>query len=197
MSRFLCVLISAFLLAACQPATRLLMEGLHEQAEITEPDVVKTNAIIEVNHSSEFAGMYIFGEAEKVSVLPQGITFDARLDTGATTTSIHAAKISQFIRDGKKWVRFSLVDPETQKEVELEKPLSRISSTKIHDAENLRRPVVKLKLKMGAVEKVCEVSLTDRAQFKYPLLIGRNFLSNKAVVDVNRMYTGGIQLETD
>ncbi|MHC4553620.1 MAG: ATP-dependent zinc protease family protein, partial [Planctomycetota bacterium] len=125
----------------------------------------------QIDAESHFHGMYIFGEAEKVTVVSEDFTYKARLDTGATTTSIHALDISDFTRDGKKWVRFSLVDPETKEKKQLERSLSRIASIKRHGAEDQKRPVVKLKFQMGPVEKVCEVSLTDRGNFEYPVLV--------------------------
>lgn len=184
------LLIPVFLLSGCQSASAT-------QAEPSKTDAAQAVQVAKVDNASDFAGLYVFGEAEKVSVLPQEFTYNARLDTGATTTSIHAVDISQFVRDGKKWVRFSLLDPKTQKNVELEKPLSRIASIKRHGTEDQQRPVVKLKLQMGPVEKVCEVSLTDRGNFEYPVLIGRNFMSGKAIIDVSRIYTNGIQLEKE
>jgi hypothetical protein len=157
-----------------------------------------TNQTInQVDSVSLYDGIYIFGEAEKVTVVSADFTYDARLDTGATTTSIHAVNISDFTRDGKKWVRFSLVDPETQEKKQLERTLKRIASIKRHGTEDQKRPVVKLKLKMGPVEKVCEVSLTDRSQFEYPVLIGRNFLSGIGMVDVSRIYTNGKSIKED
>ncbi|MHC4552347.1 MAG: ATP-dependent zinc protease family protein [Planctomycetota bacterium] len=178
---------AACLLSGCQSAI------FQEPKDPNSPP----GRIEQVDDAAAFGGMYVFGEAEKVSVLPQEFTYNARLDSGATTTSIHAVDITEFSRDGKKWVRFSLLNPETEENVQTEKPLSRIASIKRHGAEDQRRPVVKLTLKMGPVEKVCEVSLTDRSKFEYPVLIGRNFLSGKAIIDVSRIYTDGIQVEED
>ncbi len=181
------LLITALLLTGCHPASTGDLEGASSEPKNVE----------KVDNASAFAGMYVFGEAEKVSVLPQGFTYQARLDTGATTTSIHALEISEFVRDGKKWVRFSLLNPDTKEKVEVEKPLARTASIKRHGTEDQKRPVVKLKLEMGPVEKVCEVSLTDRSNFEYPVLIGRNFMTGKAVVDVSRIYTDGIRMEKE
>lgn len=149
----------------------------------------------QVDSASQYDDMYVFGEAENVTVVSQDFTYKARLDTGATTTSIHAVDISRFTRDGEKWVKFSLLDPKTKEKKQIERSLSRIVSIKRHGTEDQKRPVVKLKLKMGPLEKVCEVSLTDRSKFEYPVLIGRNFLSGSAVVDVSHIYTDGKSME--
>ena len=42
---------------------------------------------------------------------------------------------------------------------------------------------------MGEVTRLVEVNLADRTGFEYPLLIGRDFLRDVAVVDVSEKYT--------
>ena len=56
-------------------------------------------------------------------------------------------------------------------------------------AEAQRRPVVKLRVALGPIEQQREFTLADRSQYDYPVLIGRNFLRDVAVVDVARQYT--------
>jgi hypothetical protein len=41
---------------------------------------------------------------------------------------------------------------------------------------------------MGKIKEATQFSLTDRSQFKFPVLIGRSLLKNIAIVDVNRSY---------
>jgi hypothetical protein len=92
----------------------------------------------------------IIGQAEYVTILPLGMTQKARIDTGATTCSIHASSIKRFERDGEKWVRFEL-GPEQDAEArfEVERPLVRIASIKRHGSEDQTRPVVRLTFKLG------------------------------------------------
>ena len=49
---------------------------------------------------------------EHVYISPPGILLTARIDTGATTSSIDARNIEPFERDGKRWVRFEVINPE-------------------------------------------------------------------------------------
>ncbi|MEH6649217.1 MAG: RimK/LysX family protein [Motiliproteus sp.] len=129
----------------------------------------------------------VIGEAERLLVSPPGVTMAARIDTGATTTSIDAREIQQFERDGKNWVRFVLVDDKKQRHT-LERPISRIVEIKRHGGDNLERPVVMLKLELAGEKLNTEVSLTDRDNFEFGLLIGRNFLKDTFVVDVSKAY---------
>lgn len=128
------------------------------------------------------------GQIEYVDILPQGIRQKARIDTGAATTSIDASDIQMFERDGKKWVKFSLVHRNTKKVTEFKKPLERTALIKRHGAETVKRPVIKLKLAIGSIHKTLEVNLADRSKFEFPVLIGRNFLDAGLSVDVSQKY---------
>ena len=65
----------------------------------------------------------IIGAVEWARVDPPDFVMEARIDTGAETTSIHAEDISLVERDGKRYVKFSLADPQTGESVVLERRL--------------------------------------------------------------------------
>jgi len=138
--------------------------------------------------ATHYDGKLVIGEAEWVHLPKQKLKLKGRIDTGATTTSIDARDIRIQERDGERWVLFELVDRQNDKSIAMEKPVVRIASIKRHGAKDQERPVVKLRLKIGDVEKYLEVSLTDRSKYDFPVLIGRNFLRGAAVVDVSRAY---------
>ena len=56
-------------------------------------------------------GKLLVGAVEYVKVTPPGVVYEARMDTGAAGSSIHASNIVRFERDGEKWVRFDLNNP--------------------------------------------------------------------------------------
>ena len=151
--------------------------GKHEVANCTETVSAK-----------EVGEQVIIGAVEKVELPDHKISLNARIDTGATTTSINAQNIKPFERDGKKWVKFEIHN-EKGKLVAIEKPVSRMVNIKRHGAEEQTRYAVKLKLKLGKINSVSEVTLADRSKFTYPLLIGRSFLTDMAIVDVSKEFT--------
>ncbi len=55
------------------------------------------------------------GWIEKALIYPGGVPFDAKLDTGAATSSINAVDIEKFDQDGQEWVRFCAVDKSGKK----------------------------------------------------------------------------------
>ncbi len=128
----------------------------------------------------------VVGEIENVHIDPPGLVLPARIDSGAEGTSIHATQITPFERDGEPWVRFNLQDPRTGKSVTLErKQAGRVRVKKLDDTVD-RREVVIMTLTLGKISQPTEVSLTDRSNFEFPALIGRNFLKGVAVVDVSQ-----------
>jgi len=131
----------------------------------------------------------IIGEVETVQVEPSKLRYAARIDTGAESSSIHAENIQLVERDGKKSVVFSLRDPATGALVTLERKFRRRVIIKQKVGKPERRYVVKLWLTLGKVKELVEVTLTNRSDFKYKLLIGRNLLIDTAIVDVSRKNT--------
>jgi hypothetical protein len=125
----------------------------------------------------------LIGEVEQVLVSPPEVLLQARIDTGATTTSVNALEIEPFERDGKPWVRFVLVDDQDQSHP-LERPVTRTVMIKRHGAASVERQVVELVFELAGHKIKAEASLTDRSDFSYKLLIGRNFLKGLFAVDV-------------
>ncbi|VVS94213.1 prokaryotic membrane lipoprotein lipid attachment site profile [Desulfoluna spongiiphila] len=136
--------------------------------------------------ADSLSGLRVVGEVEPVTLVPSGVTMPARIDTGATTSSIDATEIEPFERDGEKWVRFVVADRRSGEKVSMQCPLLRRVNIISHAGESLKRPVVVIKTMMGGVAFDHEFSLTNRSDFSYQVLIGRNYLQGEFVVDVNR-----------
>lgn len=155
----------------------------HSKAATAKPVVIYKDK----KESLKFQDKLILGQEENVFIEPFGLTLRARIDTGADTSSIDAREITEFERDGQKWVRFSLIDRKTNKSYKMEKKVLRhvniIQSSLAgkHD----RRIVVKLKIKIGDFSDLSEFTLTNRDHMDFPVLIGRSFLQDIALVDVS------------
>lgn len=131
----------------------------------------------------------IIGEVERVLINPNGISVKARIDTGAASSSIHAKNIQLVERDGEKIIRFSIINPSNNKLTEFERKLHRKVLIKQKSGKPERRYVVKLWLSLGNIKELVDVTLANRSDFDYKLLVGRNFLTDIAIVDVSRQYT--------
>lgn len=114
----------------------------------------------------------------------------ARVDTGALSSSLNAIELQPFERDGRDWIRFRVPDEDHPDGGEVyETPLVRYVRIRQASVEELdRRPVVELKVRVGDLVDETEFTLTNREDMLYPLLLGRNFLRDVAVVDVARKF---------
>lgn len=131
----------------------------------------------------------IIGEVETVYLPDFKTPFEARIDTGATTSSIDAFDIKNFERDGKKWVSFKVKSRTSDEQMTFELPVVRTVEIKRHEAAPVYRYSVMLKMRMGHITLDREFTLADRSEFEYPVLIGRNVLSGLAAVDTSRKNT--------
>ncbi|MEC8444561.1 MAG: ATP-dependent zinc protease [Pseudomonadota bacterium] len=132
----------------------------------------------------------LVGSTEWVFMTPPGQYLTARVDTGAETSSISATNIVRFERDGKRWVAFDLDTGDAKTDVRLEAPLKRsvrIRQASFDDID--RRAVVAFDVRLGKeVYQDVEFTLADRTRMSYPVLLGRSFLKDIAVVDVGREF---------
>lgn len=133
--------------------------------------------------AASYSGLEVFGWVERVKLYPIDQKVKAKLDTGAKTSSLDARNI-RVVRQGKnRYVRFEFVDPDTKEVTEMR--LRRIRGVRIvrHSGQHQHRHVAELDICLGEHRKTIEVSLIDRSNFIYPLLLGRRALENIALID--------------
>lgn len=141
-------------------------------------------------------GKVILGEEEWVWLDSIQSFFKARVDTGATTSSLNAIDIQVFERDGKEWVRFNLShgtdNPNDQPEI-IEAPIVRWVKIRQSTSDKPeRRPVIEAWLKLGQLHEKTQFTLADRSQMTYPVLLGREFFKDIALVDVGKKFVQGM-----
>lgn len=118
------------------------------------------------------------------------VDIDAKIDTGAYTSSLHCHHIEQFNSAGKKMVRFNLLDPshDIYNEKLFELPIYKVKSVKSSNGVAEDRIIVKTDIQLMDKLLHAELSLTDRSEMKYPVLIGRKLISDHFLVDVSYKY---------
>jgi hypothetical protein len=130
----------------------------------------------------------VVGWIEKVRLSPGNFVVHAKLDSGAEYCSLDAANLTEFDRNGQRWVRFDLSERDGKK-ITIERPLLRMATIKRHFAQSQKRPVIKLGVCLGNIYKETEVNLVDRAGFNYRMLIGRKFMEGAVIIDPSAKYT--------
>lgn len=135
--------------------------------------------------------LQIIGRLEKID-FPEWDLFDidAKIDTGAYTSSLHCHHIKSYEEAGKEYVKFNLLDPshETYNDKLFKLPIHRTKVVKSSNGETEERYVVKTSIILFNKPVKAELSLTDRSEMRYPVLIGRKLLNGRFLVDVSQKY---------
>ena len=108
-----------------------------------------------------------------------------RVDTGAKTSSLHVDNIRKKRVDGKLGASF-VIHPDiydVEKTVQCWAPIVDIRSIKSSNGKAEQRLVISTELKMGPIEKMIEVTLTDRSDMSYMMLLGRQGMGKDFLVD--------------
>lgn len=134
----------------------------------------------------------IIGRLENVSINHSGLVLQAKIDTGAKNSSIHATNYHLSRKEGEIWVKFDVTN-KAGKTTTLEKPIVRFVKIKRKEASTQQRPAILLDICLGKTLKEVEVNLIDRSNFNYQMLIGRSFLHGDFIVDVDASFTGAPQ----
>jgi hypothetical protein len=143
----------------------------------SEPGAVQKNKIM-------------VGELEWLYLHELDQSFKARVDSGATTSSISANNIQAFERDGVSWVRFTVGHHNAGKPGVIETPVVRHVRIKQASSSNYQpRLVVSLTINLGKhFTRKTEFTLADRGAMSYPMLLGREFLKDIALIDVGKKF---------
>ena len=179
-------------MAALQQDIRNLKKQLNRTAVMPQPVASQAPALEQRKKEETLDGKLVVGETEQVWLDIVNDDFVARIDTGATTSSLSAQDITVFERDGKPWVSFNMAHEGVDEKLQVETPLVRYVRIRQASAEDIeRRPVVELTMRLGRFAQKTEFTLTDRSQMTYSVLLGREFLKDIAVVDIARQNVQG------
>lgn len=122
------------------------------------------------------------GWRELVSLPELGLAgIPAKIDTGARTSSLHAHVVEDFLRGDERFVRFAVDWGGERHHCEaVHVDVRGITSS---NGDTQRRFVIKTPLTIGNLTFRAEISLADRSQMQFPMLIGRTALRRRMVVD--------------
>ncbi len=116
-----------------------------------------------------------------------------RVDTGAATSSLHVDNIEEFSKKGKNWVSFDL-HPDIHNVKRIVRTTVRIKGrkkVKSSSADTEKRVVITTPLLLGGQEWSIKLTLTDRSEMTYLMLLGREAMQGKVIVDPEFEYLLG------
>lgn len=113
---------------------------------------------------------------------------DAKIDTGAYTSSLHVKNIKPVEKDGQLWVKFKLAHPHhpafNNKAFTL--PVHAHKYIKSSTGQSELRYIVRTQVVLFGKRYSTEFSLSDRSKMECPVLLGRKLLYRKFLVDVTQ-----------
>lgn len=133
----------------------------------------------------------VIGRVERVHLIDFGITdIDAKVDTGAYTSSIHCKKVKETTIDGVPHLKFVLLDKKHNHFSGNAFVFKKYKVREVKSSNGIvsQRYSVKTKVKMADKTYKIEFTLNNRSSMRYPILLGRKFLNKKFLVDPSVSY---------
>ena len=117
----------------------------------------------------------------------------ARIDSGAQTSSIHASDIQPFRKDGEDWVRFEIHPVQESPKVIIKNEAKVVTVRKVKNTGGTSesRYVIKTPMKIGNDTYDIELTLANRDAMGFRMLLGREAMINRFLVNPAEIYTLG------
>ncbi len=133
------------------------------------------------------------GWRECVALPELGIkSMRAKIDTGARTSALNTDNLERFERNGDSWVSFTLPAAGRKSTVRYEAKLADTRNIKNTGGIAETRPIIETVLVLGKRAWVIEISLADRENMKFDMIVGRTALRKKRlIVNPGRSFLAG------
>ena len=127
--------------------------------------------------------------------LPElGITqIKAKVDTGARTSALHAFELRPYQHDGIQYIEFNLHPRQKDIETVIVCQAKVVDQRTVTDSGGHKeeRWVISTPLSIGPYEWPIEITLTARDDMRFRMLLGRNALKSRALVNSSKSYLVG------
>lgn len=124
----------------------------------------------------------IIGAEETLTLPDLDLQLTARIDTGAKTSSLHVERLNIVTHKDKRWVHFDVTPSQGTDEYQFFVPVVAVRKIKSSNGEAESRPVIKTHLAMNNHRWTIELTLTNREQMTFPMLLGRQAMGNRVLV---------------
>lgn len=114
---------------------------------------------------------------------------EVKVDTGAYSSSIHCRDIEQEVIDGKKAITFVLLDPSHPNYHGKKFTYYNFKEKKVKSSNGVseKRFIITSDVLIYGKNYKIELSLTERGEMRFPILIGRKLLMGKFIVDTSKV----------
>ena len=117
----------------------------------------------------------------------------AKIDPGAATSAIHAFDVEPFERDGKRYVRFCIHPLQGRDDVSIpcEARLLDKREVKNSGGKTQKRYVIGTTVEIAGQRWEMELTLTNRDEMRFRMLLGRSAMRERLIVDPQLSYQAG------
>ena len=114
----------------------------------------------------------------------------AKVDTGAKTSSLHAFELENFRKRGQDYVRFKiyLEQRKSKPSVEVEAKVHEFRNVKSSTGHQTKRPVIITTLELHGETWPIEITLANRDEMGFRMLLGRESFRGRVLVDADKSY---------
>lgn len=136
--------------------------------------------------NDSFETKVVVGSQEWCELKALGLpAIKARVDSGAKTSALHACNIRPFARDGESWVRFEVHPIQKNRKVVVTCESAVVDRRIVRSSagETEKRFVIRTPLTLNQHTWDIEVTLTNRDTMGYRMLLGREAMSGRLLVD--------------
>lgn len=140
------------------------------------------------------APLVIIGWREWVSLPELNIPhIKAKIDTGARSSSLHAFEIEPFDKSGLRWVRFQVHPVQRRDDISVacEAPVHDVRSVRSSSGLAADRIVIQTAVSWMGETWTVDLTLADRTEMGFRMLVGREAVRGRMLVDPSRSFFGG------
>ncbi|HDZ9124485.1 TPA: ATP-dependent zinc protease [Vibrio cholerae] len=133
----------------------------------------------------------IVGWREELSLPGLGIErIKAKIDTGARTSCLHAFKVESFTKEGAQWVRFWIHPMQKNDQLVNVCEAEVIAERVVRDSggHEEKRYVIRSELSFGGQIWPIEITLTNRENMAFRMLLGRTAMHHRIMVDPTKSF---------
>lgn len=137
---------------------------------------------------------WVIGWREWISLPDLGVAeIKAKIDTGARSSALHAYGVERFRRRGKELVRFAVhpIQRDDEHVVLAEAEFVEERSVRDSGGHVERRPVIRTTARLSGRLWKIDVTLTNRDEMGFRMLLGRRALVRRFLVDPARSFLAG------
>ena len=113
---------------------------------------------------------------------------DIKIDSGAYTSSIHCSQIKQYTKGSEQFISFTLLDPEHKLYTNKQFTFKKYSAKKVKSSngQSEERFMIQTTIEIFNKSFPIYLTLSERKEMKFPILIGRKFLNKKFIIDPSK-----------